>query len=133
MRTITRGAVHIEQCDNCKGVFLDGGELDQIVAAEREHYATAPPYADQPAGPPPPYADQSAGSPPPSADQPAGSPPPYQPPPGTTPPPAAYPPAAHPAAYPPGAPHPAAYPPGHYDQGYYGRPRRRSFLEELFD
>ncbi|XVS64131.1 zf-TFIIB domain-containing protein [Actinosynnema sp. CA-299493] len=39
MRTIGRGSVHIEQCENCKGVFLDGGELEQIIAAERAHYA----------------------------------------------------------------------------------------------
>ncbi|MFJ6670869.1 zf-TFIIB domain-containing protein [Actinosynnema sp. NPDC091369] len=39
MRTISRGSVHIEQCENCKGVFLDGGELEQIIAAERAHYA----------------------------------------------------------------------------------------------
>ncbi|MBB5954672.1 hypothetical protein FHS29_001242 [Saccharothrix tamanrassetensis] len=117
MRTITRGAVHIEQCDNCKGVFLDGGELEQIVAAEREHYAT----------PPPPYPDQAPQSP-------AGSPPPYQPPPGTAPPPlqpghapAPLPPGHAPPAYPPG------YPPGYYDQGYYGQRRKRSFLEELLD
>src|SRR5688572_24028369 len=42
MRTISRGSVHIEQCENCKGVFLDGGELEQIIAAERAH--SAQPY-----------------------------------------------------------------------------------------
>ncbi|RKT57952.1 hypothetical protein C8E97_6684 [Saccharothrix australiensis] len=106
MRTITRGAVHIDQCDNCKGVFLDGGELEQIVAAEREHYAAAPP----------PY---------PGAPQPgAGAPPPYQPPPGTPP----------PGMAPPGVtPPPPGYPGGYYDQPHYGHRRRRSFLEELFD
>ncbi|MEU4802324.1 zf-TFIIB domain-containing protein [Actinosynnema sp. NPDC023587] len=137
MRTITRGAVHIDQCDNCKGVFLDGGELDQILAAERDHYAQAPPYAGapQPAqdGAPPPYAGTpppSDGAPPPYVGGPqpaaAGSPPPYQPPPGTPPP-------GQPAA-PPAHGYPQAYPPGYADQGRYGHPpRRRSFLEELLD
>ena len=27
MRTYTRNGVHIEQCDNCRGIFLDYGEL----------------------------------------------------------------------------------------------------------
>ncbi|MEU6150750.1 zf-TFIIB domain-containing protein [Actinosynnema sp. NPDC047251] len=150
MRTITRGAVHIEQCDNCKGVFLDGGELEQILAAERDHYAQAPPYAGtpQPAadGAPPPYPGTSEGAPPPypgtsegappaypgtsegapppypGTSQPAaGSPPPYQPPPGTP---------------PPGTPapgYPQQYPPGYYGQAPHGHHRRRSFLEELLD
>ncbi len=131
MRTITRGVVHIEQCDNCKGVFLDGGELEQIVAAERDHYAAqaVPPYSpDQQsaAGAPPPYSPDPAGSPPPyPADpgSPGGSPPPYQPPPGTV---------APAPVYPPGAVAPPVYPPGYYNQGYPGH-RRRSFLEELLD
>ncbi|MGW4109462.1 TFIIB-type zinc ribbon-containing protein [Actinosynnema sp. NPDC004786] len=143
MRTISRGSVHIEQCDNCKGVFLDGGELEQIIAAERAHYAqpyrpegvpapvpvveptTAVPVADvaadgeqstqvtPAAGPPPPY------QPPPGA-QPAGAPPPYQPPPAYQPPPGTVAPVP-----------PPVYPPGYYEPHY---PRRkRSFLEELLD
>lgn len=105
MRTLTRGAVHIEQCDNCHGVFLDGGELEQIIAAERDHYAQPPGATTAlPAGAPPAY-------------QP---PPPYQPPPGTPPP-------GAPAAPPP------AHGGGYHDPGYYGHRRRRSFLEELFD
>ncbi|MEV0676637.1 zf-TFIIB domain-containing protein [Actinosynnema sp. NPDC050436] len=135
MRTITRGAVHIDQCDNCKGVFLDGGELEQILAAERDHYAQAPPYAGTPQegayagtdGAPPPYAGTPQdGAPPPYAGpQPGagGAPPPYQPPPGTPPP--------GTPAVPPG--YPPAYPPGYYGPPGHHPPRRRSFLEELLD
>ncbi|MEU5884229.1 zf-TFIIB domain-containing protein [Spirillospora sp. NPDC047279] len=30
MRTYTRNGVHIEQCDNCRGIFLDYGELEAL-------------------------------------------------------------------------------------------------------
>lgn len=116
MRTISRGSVHVDQCDNCQGVFLDGGELEQIIAAERAHYAQPHrPEAVQPAdGAPPPYQPPPGTQVPPvHGTQPGGAPPPYQPPPGTAP-----------------AP-PAVYPAGYHDP-YYPR-RRRSFLEELLD
>ncbi|MBP2339577.1 hypothetical protein JOF41_005755 [Saccharothrix coeruleofusca] len=117
MRTLTRGAVHIEQCDNCHGVFLDGGELEQIIAAEREHYA-------QPPAAPAPTATLPVDAPPPGAP-PAGAPPAYQPPPPYQPP---------PGTPPPGVPAPSPYGGGHPGYpGHYGHPRRRSFLEELFD
>ncbi|HEX6341634.1 zf-TFIIB domain-containing protein [Umezawaea sp.] len=122
MRTINRGGVHIEQCERCRGVFLDGGELEQIVAAEREHYADAPPPAHIPLPLPHENPDPTAVPPPPPppappthSSQPAGVPPPYQPPPGTP---------------PPGYPAPGY---GYQQPGYYPPPRRRSFLEELLD
>ncbi|MER5264369.1 zf-TFIIB domain-containing protein [Actinosynnema sp. NPDC002837] len=157
MRTISRGSVHIEQCENCKGVFLDGGELEQIIAAERAHYAQ--PY--RPEGVPvsvpvpvpvsAPAAEPTAvvpieGTLPADGDVPveggqqpaavppapaAGPPPPYQPPPGTPtgPPPPYQPPPGTAPAVPP----PAAYPGGYYaPQPHYPR-RKRSFLEELLD
>ncbi|MCP2093824.1 hypothetical protein LV78_001778 [Actinosynnema pretiosum] len=129
MKTITRGAVHIDQCENCRGVFLDGGELEQIVAAERAHYghtATtgAVPGQEGDQGAPPPY--QPAGGDPgatahftpgqPAQGQP-GTPPPYQPPPGTEQPPA--------PGYAPGY--------GYAQPGYGYPPRRKSFLEQLLD
>ncbi|ATE57606.1 TFIIB-type zinc ribbon-containing protein [Actinosynnema pretiosum] len=127
MKTITRGAVHIDQCENCRGVFLDGGELEQIVAAERAHYGQAAttgavpgPGGDQ--GAPPPY--QPAGADPAATTHFApgrqpGAPPPYQPPPGSE----------QPAAPAPG--HAPGY--GYGQPGYGYPPRRRSFLEQLFD
>ena len=34
MRTVDRQGVHIEQCENCRGIFLDHGELEQMLSAE---------------------------------------------------------------------------------------------------
>jgi uncharacterized protein len=34
MRTYERNGVHIEQCDGCRGVFLDFGELEHLTALE---------------------------------------------------------------------------------------------------
>jgi uncharacterized protein len=48
MRTVDRMGIHIEQCDGCRGIFLDRGELEQISGAEQRHYAAAPPAAYQP-------------------------------------------------------------------------------------
>lgn len=44
MRTVDRDGVHIEQCTLCRGVFLDAGELEQIVAAEERFNQQPPPY-----------------------------------------------------------------------------------------
>jgi uncharacterized protein len=34
MRTHTRNGVRIEQCTKCHGIFLDRGELEQLLGAE---------------------------------------------------------------------------------------------------
>ncbi len=47
MSTVDRLGIHIDQCDGCRGIFLDRGELEQVLNAEQRHYA--------PAAPPPPY------------------------------------------------------------------------------
>lgn len=45
MHTVDRKGVHIEQCQGCRGIFLDRGELEQISTAEQTHYtAGAPRY-----------------------------------------------------------------------------------------
>ncbi|WP_285490087.1 zf-TFIIB domain-containing protein [Amycolatopsis taiwanensis] len=44
MRTVDKNGVHIEQCDGCRGIFLDRGELEQIAGAERAYYGSPPPY-----------------------------------------------------------------------------------------
>jgi Zn-finger nucleic acid-binding protein len=54
MRTYDRMGVHIEQCDGCRGVFLDYGELESITRLESQMVQpTAPPapapYPAQPA------------------------------------------------------------------------------------
>lgn len=53
MRTYNRAGVHIEQCDSCRGIFLDYGELESISRAETQ-YAAAPPPPPPAPGPPPP-------------------------------------------------------------------------------
>ncbi|WP_026341364.1 zf-TFIIB domain-containing protein [Actinomadura atramentaria] len=45
MRTYTRNGVHIEQCDNCRGIFLDYGELEALSRMEAAHHTPPPPAA----------------------------------------------------------------------------------------
>jgi Zn-finger nucleic acid-binding protein len=35
MRTYERNGVHVDQCADCRGIFLDRGELDRLVDAEK--------------------------------------------------------------------------------------------------
>jgi Zn-finger nucleic acid-binding protein len=46
MRTFDRNGVHIEQCEMCRGIFLDYGELETLTRMEGQ-------YAQQHYGPPP--------------------------------------------------------------------------------
>ena len=34
MRTYERNGVHVDQCSDCRGIFLDRGELERLVDAE---------------------------------------------------------------------------------------------------
>lgn len=34
MRTYERNGIHIDQCGECRGIFLDRGELEHLVSAE---------------------------------------------------------------------------------------------------
>jgi Zn-finger nucleic acid-binding protein len=43
MRTVDRQGIHIDQCDGCRGIFLDRGELESILQAEQRFAAAAPP------------------------------------------------------------------------------------------
>ncbi|WP_204449203.1 TFIIB-type zinc ribbon-containing protein [Actinokineospora baliensis] len=111
MRTVDRLGVHIDQCDGCRGIFLDRGELEQIAAAEQRHYTAA--------APPPPY----QGAPPPPAAYPA---------------PAQYPPQNYGHGYRDSPPGYRDSPPGYGHHGGHGghyghKKRRKSFLEDLFD
>jgi Zn-finger nucleic acid-binding protein len=47
MRTYTRNGIQIEQCDGCRGIFLDYGELEALTRLEAQWSQPAPP-------PPPP-------------------------------------------------------------------------------
>ncbi|HEX8628159.1 MAG TPA: zf-TFIIB domain-containing protein [Catenuloplanes sp.] len=129
MRQYERSGVTVDQCGECRGIFLDRGELEKLFDAEanwnRQH-AGGPqgrPAAPPPAGgayPPPP---------PPPSHQPGYQPshqPGYQP--GYGAPSHAPPPVTH--GYPP-AP---AYGSGHHGyHGHYRQKRQKSFLNELFD
>jgi uncharacterized protein len=87
MHTVDRRGVHIEQCQGCRGIFLDRGELEQIANAEQSfygghggqpaYYADSPPphqrHRGQHSDSPPPYGHQQRGhysdSPPPYGHQ----------------------------------------------------------------
>ena len=43
MRTYDRNGVHVEQCDNCKGLFLDFGEFEHLNQLESQFIAHPPP------------------------------------------------------------------------------------------
>lgn len=43
MRTYDRNGVHIEQCQNCRGVFLDFGELEHLTQLESRFMQQPPP------------------------------------------------------------------------------------------
>lgn len=39
MRTYERNDVVVDQCSDCRGLFLDRGELERLVDAEGRHYS----------------------------------------------------------------------------------------------
>lgn len=50
MRTYERNGVHVDQCGDCRGLFLDRGELEKLVEAEGSFYgggAPAPPRREE--------------------------------------------------------------------------------------
>jgi Zn-finger nucleic acid-binding protein len=124
MRTYERSGVTIDQCTECRGIFLDRGELEKIFEAEanwnsRQQGAGAPPPRPQQGGyaPPPPTAPAHGGGYPPAPPPPAYGQPTH----------------GYPAATPAYGAHGAYH--GHYRHGgHHGHyRRRRSFLNELFD
>ncbi|PWR15059.1 hypothetical protein DKT69_13020, partial [Micromonospora sicca] len=52
MRQYERSGVVIDQCGECRGIFLDRGELEKLFEAEANwnRQNTAPAQANQPAG-----------------------------------------------------------------------------------
>jgi Zn-finger nucleic acid-binding protein len=42
MRSYERNDVVIDQCTECRGIFLDRGELERLVDAEGRHYGDSP-------------------------------------------------------------------------------------------
>ncbi|MFD9394907.1 zf-TFIIB domain-containing protein [Streptomyces sp. NPDC060000] len=43
MQTYNRNGVQIEQCSNCRGIFLDYGELEALTRVESQWSQPAPP------------------------------------------------------------------------------------------
>jgi Zn-finger nucleic acid-binding protein len=54
MRTYERNGVYLEQCDSCRGIFLDYGELEHLTTIEAR-LAPPPPAAQYDPGAVPPY------------------------------------------------------------------------------
>ena len=42
MRTYERNGIHVDQCSECRGLFLDRGELEHLVQAEGSFYGNSP-------------------------------------------------------------------------------------------
>jgi Zn-finger nucleic acid-binding protein len=43
MRTYERSGITVDQCTECRGIFLDRGELERLVDAELKYNAPPPP------------------------------------------------------------------------------------------
>jgi Zn-finger nucleic acid-binding protein len=52
MRTYERNGVHVDQCSECRGIFLDRGELERLIDAEESYHAppASPPRSTAPQG-----------------------------------------------------------------------------------
>ena len=42
MRTYERNGVHVDQCSECRGLFLDRGELERLTEAEHAYHREPP-------------------------------------------------------------------------------------------
>jgi Zn-finger nucleic acid-binding protein len=49
MHTYERNGVHLEQCDTCRGIFLDFGELEALTQLEARMNQAPPAYHPGPA------------------------------------------------------------------------------------
>ena len=59
MRTYERNGIHVDQCTECRGVFLDRGELEHLIALEAAQSAPAAPQPQQPSYEQPSYQQPS--------------------------------------------------------------------------
>ena len=48
MRAYERSGVTVDQCGDCRGIFLDRGELERLIDAEDVHYAGGQPSPSYP-------------------------------------------------------------------------------------
>jgi len=49
MRSYERSGVTVDQCTECRGIFLDRGELERLVDADTRYHGDGPAAAPQPA------------------------------------------------------------------------------------
>ncbi|MEV0938946.1 zf-TFIIB domain-containing protein [Micromonospora wenchangensis] len=129
MRQYERSGVVIDQCGECRGIFLDRGELEKLFEAEanwnRQRSTGAP---GQPgAVPGQQHVQAPGGYPPPPPPPPAPS---HQPGYGAVPPP------PPPPGYPPqpayGGHGGYGHPQHHGYHGHYKRKKHKGFLDEMF-
>jgi Zn-finger nucleic acid-binding protein len=125
MRQYERSGVTVDQCTECRGIFLDRGELEKLFDAEANwnQRQGSPPSAPVP----PPAQPGTAGGyvpspPPPGQHQPGYAAPGHVPPP---------PPPPVPHGYPP-APVYSAHGQHYGYHGHHKRKRRKGFLDEMF-
>ena len=55
MRNYERSGVTVDQCTECRGIFLDRGELERLVDADTRFHGDAPAAPSAPAQQPPAY------------------------------------------------------------------------------
>jgi Zn-finger nucleic acid-binding protein len=60
MRAYERNGVTVDQCADCRGIFLDRGELERLVDAESAWHGSSPAQHHSPI-PQPPYDDRGYG------------------------------------------------------------------------
>ncbi len=48
MRSYERNGVTVDQCTECRGIFLDRGELEHLIAADSRAHTSAPAAAPPP-------------------------------------------------------------------------------------
>lgn len=65
MRSYERSGVTVDQCTDCRGIFLDRGELERLIDADARFHESAPGPQQRPqptyGSPPPTYGGQSQG------------------------------------------------------------------------
>jgi Zn-finger nucleic acid-binding protein len=61
MRAYERNGVTVDQCADCRGIFLDRGELERLVDAESAWHGTSPDRPVRAPAPEPRYDDRGYG------------------------------------------------------------------------
>jgi Zn-finger nucleic acid-binding protein len=61
MRTYERNGVHVDQCSDCRGIFLDRGELDRLIDAENDWHGSDPRTSPRQAARPEQHQQQGGG------------------------------------------------------------------------